>query len=57
MRWRATLNLRIGMMTVCAPDETDRPARDLARSGGSVLLPGPAFAGGRSVEWTGGSGP
>ena len=42
---RATLNLGIRMVLVCAPEEVDRLARDLAR------------AGERGVEWTEDSGP
>ena len=57
MRWRATLNLRIGIMTVCAPDEVDRLACDLARSGERVFPLGSVSAGERSVEWTEDSGP
>jgi len=51
------MNLGIGMMMVGAPDEVDRLARDLARSGERVFPLGSVSAGERSVEWTEDSGP
>ena len=45
------------MVVVCAPEEMDRLARDLARSGGRVFPLSPVSAGEHSVEWTEDSGP
>jgi hypothetical protein len=42
---------------VCAPEEMDRLARDLARSGERVFPLGPVSAGEHGVEWTEDSGP
>jgi phosphoribosylformylglycinamidine cyclo-ligase len=54
---RATRNLGIGTVVVCAPDETDRLARDLVRAGERVFPLGPVLAGERSVERTVDLGP
>ena len=57
MRCRATLNLGTGMLVVCAPEETGRLARDLARSGECAFPLRSEFADERGVEWTEDSGP
>jgi hypothetical protein len=57
MRCRATLNPGIGMLVVCAPEETGWPARDRARSGERVVPPGSVPVAERGVEWTDDSGP
>ena len=57
MRSRAAPDPGIGMMVVFAPEEMDRLARDLARSGERVFPLGSVSAGERSVEWTEDSGP
>ena len=54
---RATLNLGVGMVVVCAPEEADRLASELARAGERVFLMGSVVAGERGVEWTGDPGP
>lgn len=54
---RGTLNLGIGMLVVCAPEEADRLARDLARAGERVFPLGSVLAGERGVEWTEDPGP
>jgi phosphoribosylformylglycinamidine cyclo-ligase len=54
---RATLNLGIGMVVVCAPQEADRLALDLAQAGERVFRLGSVLAGERGVEWTEGAGP
>jgi hypothetical protein len=46
-----------GRLVMCAPDEVDRLARDLAWSGEHVFPLGPVSAGERSVERTEDSGP
>ena len=49
---RATLNLGIGMVVVCAPERADRLASDLARAGERVFPLGSVLSGERGVEST-----
>ena len=53
---RSALNLGIGMVVVCAPDEADRLARDLAQAGERVHPLGSVLPGERGVDWAEGPG-
>jgi hypothetical protein len=57
MRPRGAPGTGNGMVVVCAPEEMDRLARDLARSGERVFPPGSVPAGEHGVGWTEDSGP
>ena len=48
---REALNLGIGMVVVCAPQDSDALARDLQGAGETVVSLGEVVAGERGVEW------
>ena len=54
---RAMQNQGIDLLVVCAPDEADRPARNLARCGECVFPLGSGSAGERGAWRTEDSGP
>jgi phosphoribosylformylglycinamidine cyclo-ligase len=54
---RSALNLGVGMVVVCAPEEADRLAGDLERAGERVVRLGSVRAGERRVEWSEERGP
>ena len=53
---RATFNLGVGMVVVCAPDQADLLAEALRRSGERVLSLGRVEEGERGAEWRSNSG-
>ena len=54
---RSALNLGVGMVVVCAPEEAGRLASDLDRAGERVIRLGSVHAGERGVEWSEERGP
>jgi phosphoribosylformylglycinamidine cyclo-ligase len=50
---RAALNLGVGMVVICPPEQVPRLTEDLQRAGERVVLLGSIFPGGRGVEWLG----